>query len=44
MPPIQTLVVAFAVVCFTVAAYLQTDLPHKLTCIGLALLTIAMVL
>ena len=44
MPPVQTLIIAFAVVCFLVAAYLRTDVPGKLTAIGLALLTLAVVL
>lgn len=44
MPPTQLLVVAFAIVCFAVAAYLSGDVPHKLSNIGLVLLTLALLL
>ena len=44
MPPIQTIAIAIALVCFAVSAYLHADLPGKLTCIGLLFLAVAVVI
>jgi hypothetical protein len=44
MPPLQTVFVALALVCFAVTAYLRADLPGKMLAAGLAFLTIAAVL
>lgn len=43
-PPLQMLCVVLALVLFGIAAYTTPDRSHKLTCAGLAALTLALVL